>query len=52
MEATELGRIAMAVLDGGLFAGARVAELAEAVVVREPDAASVGAPGARIVRKA
>jgi hypothetical protein len=32
LEGTELGRPALAVLDGGLFAGARLVELAEAIV--------------------
>ena len=37
IEATEIGRLAMSVLDGGLFAGARFVELAEAVTGAEPD---------------
>jgi hypothetical protein len=35
LEATEMGRMAIAVLDGGLFAGARLVELAEASVSAE-----------------
>jgi len=31
VEATELGRMAMAVLDGGSFAGARLVDLADAI---------------------
>ena len=37
VEATALGRAAMAVFDGGLFAGARLAELAEAIADRGAD---------------
>jgi hypothetical protein len=50
VEATELGRMALAVLVGGLFARARVAELAKAVVERAAIAASVAALCTRIVR--
>ena len=32
VEMTEMGRAAMAVMDGGVFAGARLVELAERVV--------------------
>ena len=44
LEATELGRMALAVLDGGLFAGATLVELAERVL------ASAGEPRKALVR--
>jgi len=44
-EATELRRMAMAVLDGGLFAGARLVELAEAVSQTDPKPAVKFADG-------
>lgn len=36
LEADELGRLALAVLDGGLFAGRRALELAAALLEAEP----------------
>jgi hypothetical protein len=38
LDADELGQLALAVLDGGLFAGRRALELAAAVVEAETDA--------------
>jgi hypothetical protein len=45
VEATELGRMAMAVLAGGLFAGATLVQLAERVL------ASAGEPRKALVRE-
>src|SRR5258708_18932861 len=42
LDADELGRLALAVLHGGLFAGRRTVELAAAVVETETDAEAVG----------
>jgi hypothetical protein len=43
VEMTERGRAAMGVMDGGVFAGARLVELAERVVRDGEAAAAVGA---------
>ena len=40
LELDELGRAALAVLDGGLFVGTRVVELAEAYLKRADDEAN------------
>jgi len=45
VESTELGRYAMAVLNGGLFAGARLVALAETVLKDSGDVATL--PGGR-----
>jgi hypothetical protein len=42
VEMTEIGRAAMAVMDGGVFAGARLVELAERVVRDAGDAVVAG----------
>jgi hypothetical protein len=42
LEATEIGRLAMNVMDGGVFAGARLVELAEKVVLDADDAVVAG----------
>jgi len=41
IEMAEIGRAAMAVMDGGVFSGARLVELAD-VIVRDDEVASAG----------
>ena len=46
LEMTDVGRLALAVLDGGLFAPRRALELAEHIMAATGDVASVGEAGA------